>query len=1448
MFATDAEAYGRRILAALPDFLLAPDAAAMRAVVLNEPLLLTESAGRILRDVAESQRPEADEEIMRLYEKSIELLDFCRVIGVDLAFHWLVEGGEAGPDERELFDAVLALVRASSWAQVGDLIRQRAPLRDVGADAVLARLATAHPTIEPLPAHALLAQCRQFLAWCRDDGVTEALAAAEAGRAVLSMIDAGPSTPALFEAATASDDGFPALVEQYPDLVSDDFDHRLALTIDELNGRDERSLERLLRTRFLLIRCQEVPPPVALAEVGDTIGEPPAHPLDDVFLTLPPPVGDVFDRAVADHPELLSFEADLRLGFHAARMRTFNRDDSAAKFATLRRALAFQRERASGAVPADAGLADATPARSPDYPDALQEFISAQDWVTARSVLEAHPELLGDEVDALLGDEVTRLRAAQAAAAHELDAYRTLFRWCRSIGVEAAFERMTNAGRQAVEARERAEAADDAYAESGDPAHLDVVVDARRTQLDLAAWTTTPVGQINDAALLAAALIKRYWARSRPADLDEGRTLLQAVVDSPDTEPADRAAARANLGIVLVERYAVTGESGDADAAVRNFRDLLETGEADRATVELNLTTALLDLLDSTGDVASLDEAVERLEPLTRAPDFDMNSLFIARYNYATARITRYEVYGEDDDLDLAIEFAESATRTSDIPRDKVAGVYSLLSTGLSLRHMRDGRNDDISRSVDAAQAAVDRVPDGADKGLYRANLGGRLIDRYQLTRSPADVDEAIEVLSAAIAAIPETAPQFPDRLNNLGLAQRSRYNLTRDPTDLDTAIVTRRRIVDIERRDRAHPTPLYLDNLGLSLRDRYELSARPEDLAESIELAREAVELSNPSSARRPVYAHHLATALAARWRATGAAADAEEATATYRESVADGARHSAPGTVDAARAWCGFAAEREAWAEAAEAADHLVRGLSAGFRRQLSAEGKQLTLRGIQGASGEAAYAHARDGDLAKAVAVLENGQAMMLAEALRESSLMDGLTDAGRADLADRYRRAVHRLDALTGRSMPASSARPVADTTRQTRALDAAQAELSALLEEIRAVPGMGPVVDDLTFDDIHDLAGDGTAILYCATTVLGGLALLVLPGQPAVVPWFYNLTYGQLRASLLDGGSAAGYLRGVLGEPEELGAALPGLLDVLRTTVGEPLARALRAASLSSVTIVPTGVMSMMPVHAALTGEQIDVSYAPSARALRTSRELARRLGDRTPVFLGVQDPSATLAFAPLEMAETDKLFADGSATVLSDPGLRTEDLLDALSQGATHVHFACHGLYEPDDPLSSGIVLAGRRRLRIGDLRRGPAAIGRLVVASACQTAVIDLARLPDEVMSLPTALLASGAAGVLGTLWPVEDLSTALLVSRFYQVLLTGVTPAAALRTARTWLATVTAADLATHFGALAEAGDPGLAEVAAEAWARFHLGHQPDDRPFAEPLYWAPFILVGS
>ncbi len=97
--------------------------------------------------------------------------------------------------------------------------------------------------------------------------------------------------------------------------------------------------------------------------------------------------------------------------------------------------------------------------------------------------------------------------------------------------------------------------------------------------------------------------------------------------------------------------------------------------------------------------------------------------------------------------------------------------------------------------------------------------------------------------------------------------------------------------------------------------------------------------------------------------------------------------------------------------------------------------------------------------------------------------------------------------------------------------------------------------------------------------------------------------------------------------------------------------------------------------------------------------------------------------------------------------------MRPEQVLNALA-GATHVHFSCHGVYSPDAPTYSGIVLGAGHRISVSNFRQsGPGMTARLIVASACQTAVTDVARLPNEAIGLPSALLGAGAAAVLGTL-----------------------------------------------------------------------------------------------
>src|SRR5665811_2382966 len=61
----------------------------------------------------------------------------------------------------------------------------------------------------------------------------------------------------------------------------------------------------------------------------------------------------------------------------------------------------------------------------------------------------------------------------------------------------------------------------------------------------------------------------------------------------------------------------------------------------------------------------------------------------------------------------------------------------------------------------------------------------------------------------------------------------------------------------------------------------------------------------------------------------------------------------------------------------------------------------------------------------------------------------------------------------------------------------------------------------------------------------------------------------------------------------------------------------------------------------------------------------------------------------------------------------------------------------------------------------------------RLVVASACQTGVIAGHEATDEALALSTVFLGAGAAGVIASLWSVEDYATSLLMVRFYEALI---------------------------------------------------------------------------
>jgi CHAT domain-containing protein len=121
-------------------------------------------------------------------------------------------------------------------------------------------------------------------------------------------------------------------------------------------------------------------------------------------------------------------------------------------------------------------------------------------------------------------------------------------------------------------------------------------------------------------------------------------------------------------------------------------------------------------------------------------------------------------------------------------------------------------------------------------------------------------------------------------------------------------------------------------------------------------------------------------------------------------------------------------------------------------------------------------------------------------------------------------------------------------------------------------------------------------------------------------------------------------------------------------------------------------------------------------------------------------------------------------------------------------QEAEYVHIACHGVFQPDDPAASGLVVISPRGregiLSIRDLACLDLIEVRLAVLSSCWAA--DNFVLPGrQVISLPETLVRAGVGCVVACLWAVSDEVTPSLLRSFYKSL-ASLPPARALRQAQ--------------------------------------------------------------
>jgi CHAT domain-containing protein len=534
------------------------------------------------------------------------------------------------------------------------------------------------------------------------------------------------------------------------------------------------------------------------------------------------------------------------------------------------------------------------------------------------------------------------------------------------------------------------------------------------------------------------------------------------------------------------------------------------------------------------------------------------------------------------------------------------------------------------------------------------------------------------------------------------------------------------------------------------------------------------------------------------------------------------------------------------------------------------------------------EAAYAAAQVGETEKALTLASEGRARLMSAALKLQAL----------DLPADKRQ---RLDALRAdirvaeRTMEAPTTEG-AERTAAVEKLIGLRQELIGLVNEATAAEA-GALGSALA--QARALAGRGGAVAVPVVTRLGSKILILTRGsdpQGLILLDLPELTKATLDKLVLgvgtDDGWLGAYAINLLPDDDAVNqlwpkwmAAVDGLGTDLWRLFGARLDAALKQAGVRAgarLTWLPTGALGILPLGLVQdpAGKRLldsyEVVYAPSLDALASAHV---RVTKAEPATLAVViNPTGDLPAAEQEGRLVASRFPAKARTVLEGWEATPEAVLSAL-RGRSYWHFASHGTFSWRDPRQSALLMHGLQRLSVGRLLDEAGGLGRprLVVLSACETGLYDISRNPDEFIGLPGTFTALGAAGVLGTLWPVNDMATSLLIAKFYDLHLPGrLAPPTALRRAQLWLRRATNADLLAYARGAARQGRLDRKHVAAieeelsaDGLRRARSRRAPVEwigpeapagsggqgarsardlgRPYAHPYYWAGFIYTG-
>ena len=767
-----------------------------------------------------------------------------------------------------------------------------------------------------------------------------------------------------------------------------------------------------------------------------------------------------------------------------------------------------------------------------------------------------------------------------------------------------------------------------------------------------------------------------------------------------------------------------------------------------------------------------------------------------------------------------------------------------------------------------------------------RNNLGNAYLARICGNRA-ANIERAISHIYQALTVYTEqtTSTDWSGAQNNLGNAYLARINGER-MENIDHAIGCYKNALTVRTRE-IHPDDWAQTMSNLAGAERTRAN---ENIESSIQRLHETLEVRTFDAHPRDWAETQNNLAIAYTDRIHGDRAEnIQQAIQHYEQALEVYALGMPSYCLRTARALGNLAFEQQHYELARKNYQRAFDARDILLHESFSRASKQTELGEAQNLPPRAAYACVKCNDVKGAIAVLEKGRAQLMRESL-ERRWLEELPGLGFKDLYEQYTQAAKQYESIE--RMNGGKNAGSDDLSLQVKqASDAVQTALVAIREKVgKEYPQYRYFMEALPLDEMRSLARDSLIVYLCSTSA-GGLALIVdgnkeraieLPGLDQVslqkhmwsptdkevdrinvhINKQHEITSDDILA--VSGGYFSAYSLWSLSSfvyktpaklLKELTSAWFKALDKMtgwlwKAGIGK-LVEELKKYN-RPIILIPAGQLAMLPLHAAWTEDlsrptgrlyaldKLNINYVPSAHALWYASLSA---GRPAATLLAVDNPDGTLAFAEKEVRAITSLLT--KHTHLQGRQATVAAVKKAMLD-ANILHFATHGNAGWQEEEQARLKLAdGYLTLpNIFDLKLDQA---RLAVLSACETGVPSL-KLIDEMFSLPAGMMQAGVPGVVGSLWSVNDMSTALLMIRFYIAWQKeNYPPQEALCIAQAWLRDDPPRQKKDFLMSFIEGKHSGLDVEIANSFHEYLSFAEPEEIDYSSPYYWAAFTYTG-